>query len=288
MRISEATAAYITQLRADGRSVHTVKQAQRFLRKLAEELRDPEIARVRHEDLAAFFASASVTKRADGGARRTNSANALRSVVRCFFAFAHMAGYTPTNPARLVRRARCAPPRPRGPSEADAERLLAALATARTEADLRDWALFTVMLRTGIRVGTAVALDVEDFDAGAGELRLRTLKGGDRDVVFVPPDVVEMLVRYVGDRTAGPLFPGAQGERIGTRQVARRLAEWSTRAGIRRVHPHGLRHAFGQRIYNETGDLLVTARAMCHRSLASTSVYARPSEQRVRDAIAAM
>jgi len=286
MRVSDAAAAYVTQLQGDGRSVHTVKQARRFLRKLATELHDPEIGEIKHEDLAAFFASAAVTKRADGAARRANSANALRSVVRCFFSFAHMAGYTPTNPARLVRRARCAPPRPRGPSEADAERLLAALATARTEAERRDRALFVTMLRTGIRVGTAVALDVDDFDAEAGELRLRTLKGGDRDVVFVPPDVVDLLRAHVGDRTTGALFAGVGGDRLGTRQVARRLDEWAVRAEIRKTHPHALRHAFGQRIYNETGDLLLVARAMTHRSLSSTSVYARPSEARVREAVA--
>lgn len=287
MRVSEATAAYVTQLRGDGRSIHTTKQATRFLRKLADVLGDPEIETVRHEDLAAFFASDAVTQRADGGARRANSANALRSVVRCFFSFAHMAGYAPTNPARLVRRARCAPPRPRGPSEQDADRLLAALSQAHTEADLRDWAMFLTMLRTGIRVGTAVALDVDDLDLDAGELRLRTLKGGDRDVVFVPPDVVDLLRRYVAERTAGPLFPGAGGNRLGTRQVARRLAGWAQRAGIRRTSPHALRHAFGQRLYDQTGDLLVTARAMCHRSLSSTGVYARPSEQRVREAVGA-
>ncbi len=285
MRVSEVLDAYVVQMRGDGRSIHTVKQARRFGRKLVASLGDPPIEQVRHEDLAAFFASDCVTQRADGKARRANSANALRSVVRCVFAFAHAAGYAPTNAARLVRRARCSPPRPRGPSVADADRLLAALAGAKTDAERRDRALFTVMLRTGIRVGSAVALDVDDLDLEAGELRLRTLKGGDRDVVFVPPDVIELLRAHVG--SDGPLFPGMNGEQLGTRQVARRLSEWAERAGIRHLNPHALRHAFGQRLYDQTGDLLVVARAMTHRSLSSTSVYARPSEARVREAVGA-
>jgi integrase len=189
------------------------------------------------------------------------------------------------NAARLVRRARCAPPRPRGPSVADADRLLAALAEAKTNAERRDRALFVTMLRSGIRVGSAVALEVDDLDLDAGTLRLRTMKNGDTDVVFLPPDVVVLLREYVA--TDGPLFPGMNGERLGTRQVARRLSEWATRAGLRHLNPHGLRHAFGQRLYDQTGDLLVVARAMTHRSLSSTSVYARPSEQRVRAAVGA-
>lgn len=217
--------------------------------------------------------------------RRANSANALRSVVRCFFSFSHSAGYAPVNAARLVRRARCAPPRPRGPSVADADRLLAALAEAKTDAERRDRALFTTMLRSGIRVGSAVALDVDDLDLDAGTLRLRTMKNGDTDVVFLAPDVVTLLRDHVGTR--GPLFPGVNGARLGTRQVARRFSEWAARAGIRHLNPHALRHAFGQRLYDQTGDLLVVARAMTHRSLSSTSVYARPSEARVREAVGA-
>lgn len=285
MLISEAASAYTTQLRADGRSVHTVKQAARFLRKLATVLRDPDVAAVRHEDLAAFFASDAVAQRADGGARRANSANALRSVVRCYFSFCHSAGYAPTNAARLVRRARCAPPRPRGPSEADAEKLLAALETARTDAELRDRALFVTMLRSGIRVGSAVALDVDDLDLDTGTLRLRTMKNGDTDTVFLAPDVVALLRDHVGAH--GPLFAGVSGERLGTRQVARRLSLWCERAGIRHISPHSLRHAFGQRLYDQTGDLLLVSRAMTHRSLSSTSVYARPSDAMIRAAVGA-
>ena len=43
-----------------------------------------------------------------------------------------------------------------------------------------------------------------------------------------------------------------------------------------------------QFICGSTGDLLVTARALCHRSVASTSVYARPSDASVRAAIGAL
>jgi integrase len=163
--------------------------------------------------------------------------------------------------------------------------LLAALAEAKTDAERRDRALFTTMLRSGIRVGSAVALDVDDLDLDAGTLRLRTMKNGDTDVVFLAPDVVTLLRDHVGTR--GPLFPGVNGARLGTRQVARRFSEWAARAGIRHLNPHALRHAFGQRLYDQTGDLLVVARAMTHRSLSSTSVYARPSEARVREAVGA-
>ena len=72
MRVSEVLDAYTIQLRGDGRSVHTIKQARRFGKKLVASLGDPPIEQVRHEDLAGFFASDCVLQRADGKARRAN------------------------------------------------------------------------------------------------------------------------------------------------------------------------------------------------------------------------
>ncbi len=287
MRVSEATAAYITQLEGDGRSIHTVKQAARFLRKLSAELHDPPIATVKHEDLARFLASGAVTKRADGGARKANSANALRSVVRSFFAFSHAAGYCTMNPARLIRRARCAPPRPKGLSDGDATKFLAALDTASTRAEKRDRAMFRTMLGLGLRVGSVVALDVDDLDFDNAELRVRVLKNRDQDVLFVPPELVAMLRDYIGKRTAGPLFPDASGYRIGTRQVGRRLEAWSARAGIKPTSPHTLRHRFAMTMYERTRDVLLVGRLLCHRSVASTATYARPSMADVRKVMGA-
>src|SRR4029079_14442504 len=102
MRISQALDAYLVQLRGDGRSPHTIGQARRFVRMLITATHDGALGSVRHEDLAAFLASAAVTKRADGGPLKANSANALRSVLRTFWGFAHMAVYTQSHPDALT------------------------------------------------------------------------------------------------------------------------------------------------------------------------------------------
>jgi integrase len=144
------------------------------------------------------------------------------------------------------------------------------------------------MLGLGLRVGSVVALDVEDLDLVAASMIVRTLKNSDRDVVFLPADLVDLLRVYVGERKSGPLFPRTNGERIGVRQVARRLETWTKRAGIeRQINPHSLRHAFAMRMYAATGDVLLVSRLMLHRSLASTAIYSRPTEARVREAMAA-
>ena len=106
MRLSEALASYTVQLAADGRSPHTIAQATRHGRLLVAALDDPEAASVGHGMIARFLASDAVKLTATGTPRRPASANALRSSVRCLFAYLHASGLASSNAARLVRRAR--------------------------------------------------------------------------------------------------------------------------------------------------------------------------------------
>jgi integrase/recombinase XerD len=286
MHIIEALALYEQQLTADGRGEHTRKQAGRHVRLFAAWIGDRAIESVLHENVAEFLASEVVTRTATGATRKATSANALRSSLRCFFAFAHAAGYTPMNAARLVRRARCAPPRPKALSESDCQKLIDTLETASTPAERRDRVIFHVLLRCGLRVGSAVGLDAEDVDLDGGTLTLRRVKGGGDDIAYIPNATAELLRAYLDRRTSGPLFATQTGGRLSSRSVHRRLAMWAKRAGITRaVGPHSLRHHFATRVYSTTGDLLVTARALCHRSIASTAVYAHPSVEAVRAAV---
>ncbi len=285
MRISDALAMFLVQLQADGRSSHTIKQVERHVRLLARWAGDPPVAELGHEHVARFLASDAVRERADGGARKASSANAIRSSVRGFCAFAHGAGYAAKNAARLVRRARTRPPTPKALSDVDAAKLLGALAGAHGADELRDRALFTTLLRTGLRLGSALALDIEDLDFDAGEVRVRALKGGGEDAVVMPGDLAALLREHIGHRAGGALFLGSHGARIGARHARRRLAQWAKRAGISSTHPHALRHTCGQRIYRRTKDVLVVASALLHRSVASAAIYARADRAAVRAAM---
>ena len=290
MQIEEALERYIEQLDANGRSQHTVQQARRHVLLMANWLAaqkfDCVVELIGHEHVARFLASSVVRQRADGGPRLATSANAIRSSLRAFFAFVNAASYAPSNAARLVRRASAPPPPPRALADDDVAKLVAALARATTMGERRDRVLFTVMLRCGLRLGSAIGLNVEDVDLQRATLRLRRTKGGGEFVAFVPDDVVELLRGHIGARTSGPLFLGSQGARLGGRQARRRLALWAAAAEIQDgAHPHQLRHSFAQRVYERTGDLLVTGRALGHRSVTSTQIYARADEARVRRAI---
>lgn len=292
MRIEESLEKFLVQLQADGRSRHTIGQYRRHIRLLARWARDvggcgDEVERLGHEDVARFLSAPVATGRLLGGQKLATSANCLRSSVKGFFGYLHRAGYIPHDPARMVRRALCAPPPPKALSEEEQRRLLDVLSKATGVEGERDHALFHLMLASGIRLTSALALDREDIDLERGEVQLRTAKGDRRERVFLGEAIKAHLTRYLAARTIGAIFTGRDGERISSRHAQRRFTMWVAKAGIQhRASPHSLRHSFGMRIYLATGDLLLTKEALRHRSIASTLVYARADEGRLRKAIA--
>jgi integrase/recombinase XerC len=177
-------------------------------------------------------------------------------------------------------RARTGTPPPRALSDADREALLARLAAAEGPLARRDETLVRLLLGSGLRIGSAVGLDVGDVDLDRGELAVRRTKGDRPETVYLSSDLVVRLRQFIGDRKDGPLFTTASGERLTTRQAARRFAATGAPGSL-----HGLRHTFATALLAKTGDLALVQAALRHRAIASTTVYARVATSAVRAAL---
>ena len=290
MKLLDALGRFETQMRADGRSPHTVKSYRRHIalldRWLASTKRSNDLAAIDHETLAVFLGSADARTRDDGGPKCAVTVNALRTALRVFFAYLADADYTPRNAARLVRRARCGPPPPRALSDAEIARLRTELARGHGAATVRDRVLVELLLATGVRLSSALAIDIEDVDLDAGEITLRRVKGDRVQRVFIGRAAHKMLGAFIGARDRGPLFMGNGFRRYETRHAQRRIADWMRQARIPHASGHSLRHSFATRLYQRTGDVLLVKEALGHRSIESTLVYASADETRLRQALA--
>ena len=290
MFIDDGLAQFVVQLRADGRSVHTIKQYERHIHAFAtwasEAGHTGLVADVDHATIASFMASPAARQTTDGRDKLPTSVNALRTSLRCFFGYLHEVGAVPANPARRLRLAACAPPPVRAMSDADYRRLVTTLEAAEGTCARRDLALVRLLGESGVRLGAAISLDIEDLDLDAGEARLTRDKGAARTTVLLPASLCDHLRDYVDGRTSGPLFAARGGRRLSVRQAQHRFARWLARAGVeRRVPPHSLRHAFAIRLYQRTRDLFLVQQALGHASIASTTTYARADRGRLREAI---
>ena len=291
MKIEEALAKFLIQLEADGRAESTISQYRRHILLLAHWAHDVghsgDVNEISHETLAAFLTSPQARTRRGGGVKKATSANCLRSSIKAFFGYLHRAGIIPHDPGRLIRRAICTSPPPRALSEKEATRLMAVLADEDSYEGKRDYALFHLMLATGIRLGSAIALDVDDVDLDAGQIQIRTTKGNRPEQVILGKKITTHLRRYFRDRHTGPLFTNRHGQRLSCRQVQRRFSEWIEKAGIERAASvHCLRHTLGTSLYRRTGDIFLVKEMLRHRSIASTLVYARTNDDQLRSMLA--
>lgn len=293
MRLLDALDRFVVQLEADGRSEHTVGQYRRHVAQLARWLESVgeggELEVLTHETLAQFLTSTDARTSRHGGAKKATSANAVRTSLRCFFGYCHAAGWTRENAARLVRLARCEGPPPRGLSDQDRRRLLDTLTVAQGQEARRDHLLIDLMLSAGLRLSAALALTDADVDLQRGEIVVQRAKGNRVERVILGQDIRDHLVGYLAERRPGWLFPTKLGGPMSRRHALRRLQHWMERAGcVGTASPHALRHDFAQRLYARTGDVLLVQRAMGHRSIMSTTVYARTDGDTVRAALDAM
>ena len=292
MRLADAVASFQLQLEADGRSRHTCEQYARHIRLLEswlskEGLRD-DLDEIDHQTIARFLCSSDARMSQRGGSKRPTSINALRSSLRSFFSYCELADWCRQSPARLIRRARCGSPPSRALSEVDQQRLLTTLASARGRAAERDYALFATILGSGVRLSAALAMRVEDVDLENAEIVARCCKGGRVEKVLLSPAVCSHLLGFIGGRVSGLLFEGRNRCQLSRRHAGRRLERWMKVAGCRSpANPHALRHAYASRLYRQTGDLLLVQRALGHRSIVSTMVYAAADPKRLRAALQA-
>ena len=290
MQLQAALEAFQVQLAADGRSEHTRLQYRRHVTGLITWLErtghPTETLAITPTTVAGFFASDAARMSARGGAKKATSANAQRTSLRCFFRWVHESALAPTNAARLLKRARCAPPPPKALHADEVGRLRKALADAAGREAERDRMLIEFLLGTGVRLGSAIALDVEDLDYEHGEISVRRAKNDYPVSVVMSKAVAKALRRFVGKRDSGPLFL-AHGRRISVRHAQRRISKWLCAAQIAGRSGHSFRHTFACDVYAKTGDLQLTQQALTHRAIASTVIYAKLDRARLRAAIGA-
>ena len=290
MDIQAALQAFLTQLEADGRRKPTIGQYRRHGRTLSAWLAtaglSTQVADLTPDVLARFFSADAAKTSCRGGPKRATSLNAMRTSIRCFAQHLHDAGLVMANPARLLRRARCAPPPPRALHADEQKRLLDVLAPAAGPEAQRDRMLVELLLGTGIRIGSALALDVEDIDFAHGEITLRSTKNNRPTTAILPAALAKRLQEFVGDRTCGPVFM-ARDRPISTRHAQRRLAGWFAKARIAGKSAHSLRHSFASALLAKTGDLRLVQAALNHASIVSTTVYTNTDRAKLREAVGA-
>lgn len=146
----------------------------------------------------------------------------------------------------------------------------------------RNRALFAILYLYGLRVGEVAFIRVEDVDLERSRIVIRRSKGGVWTERPIFSAVARLLRRYLAESPLtldSPLFPGRSGS-LRKRQIQSLFARYRDLAGLRRALTcHGLRHAIATHLLDAGCSLEFVQDHLGHRSIRSTSIYARISDQ---------
>ncbi len=158
---------------------------------------------------------------------------------------------------------------------------------------VRDLALMTLLLGTGIRVSECVGLDLNDVDFKNNGIKIRR-KGGYETVVYFGDEVETALLDYMELRhhsipSSGhenALFLSLQNRRITVRAVENLVKKYSRLVtSLKKITPHKLRSTYGTSLYRETGDIYLVADVLGHKDVNTTKKhYAAIEDERRRSA----
>lgn len=166
---------------------------------------------------------------------------------------------------------------------------------------VRDEAILSLFLGTGIRISECVGLNRTDINFSDNSFVV-TRKGGNTSILYFSEEVANSLRRYldwlddqileqtpfgkrITDRDA--LFVSSKGGRMTPRAVEMMVKKYARiTTPFKKITPHKLRSTYGTNLYHETHDIFVVADVLGHRDVNTTRKhYAAMSDDIRRDVV---
>ncbi len=158
---------------------------------------------------------------------------------------------------------------------------------------IRDLAIMTLLLGTGMRVSECVGINIQDLDFETNGVKI-TRKGGKEVVIYFSDEVADALDEYLTLREEiiplegyeDALFLSLQKRRITDRAIQNLVKKYSQNViNIKKISPHKLRSTYGTALYMETGDIYLVADVLGHADVNTTRRhYAQMEDSRRRSA----
>lgn len=146
---------------------------------------------------------------------------------------------------------------------------------------IRDLAILTLLLGTGIRISECVGLDINDVDFNKSRIKV-VRKGGYEAYVYFGDEVADALNEYMIERNAknpvagheNALFLSNRNSRITVRNIEIMVKKYaSIVTPLKKITPHKMRSTYGTNLYQETGDIYLVADVLGHNDVNTTKKH---------------
>jgi site-specific recombinase XerD len=153
--------------------------------------------------------------------------------------------------------------------------------------DLRDRAMFMLMLRCGLRVQEVAELTVDALEFGRRQIFIFHGKGAKDRVVYMSEDARSALLAYLEKRSSkakrlflvqkGPM----KGKPLSVRGIQKRIEYYARKSSLD-VSCHRLRHTMATQLLNADADLATIQDLLGHSQITTTQRYCRVANLKVQ------
>lgn len=153
--------------------------------------------------------------------------------------------------------------------------------------DLRDRAMFMLMLRCGLRVQEVAQLTVDAVEYQRRQIFVSNGKGGKDRVVYMSEDARSTLLAYLEQRSSkakglflvqkGPM----RGKPLSVRGIQKRIESYARKSSLD-VSCHRLRHTMATQLLNADADLATIQDLLGHGQITTTQRYCRVANLKVQ------
>ena len=153
--------------------------------------------------------------------------------------------------------------------------------------DLRDRAMFMLMLRCGLRVQEVAELTVDAVEYGRKQIFVFHGKGAKDRVVYMSEDARSALLAYLAKRSSkarglflvqkGPM----RGKPLSVRGIQKRMEYYARKSSLD-VSCHRLRHTMATQLLNADADLATIQDLLGHAQITTTQRYCRVANLKVQ------
>jgi site-specific recombinase XerD len=144
---------------------------------------------------------------------------------------------------------------------------------------IRDTAIITLLLQTGIRLSELTRLTLSNAEIGSsGKGKLLVISSGSRKGRLIPLNAKasQALEAYLETRSSTKyqiLFINYQGKPMGARGIQKRIMKYYQLAKIPGASVHSLRHTFGVQHIAKGTSLKTVQEVMGHQDIRTTEAY---------------
>jgi len=160
---------------------------------------------------------------------------------------------------------------------------------------IRDYAVYALMYKLGLRVGEVFKLNLENIDFDSRKITVLG-KGNKRRSLHLDDEMTAILMHWIAVRKqflnydiSNALFISKKGNRLSIRTIEDNFKKIIKKLNLNvpfNVTCHTLRHSFASHLNDEEVDILVIQDLLGHATPRTTSdYYIHPSEKKVREAL---